>query len=197
MNADFERVEETISVPKETGVEGFIVAMREVLKKPRVQEVKIDARGKMSVTRFVRVGEPRSTISVEFESVTPYAAVRSGHVIELLRQESDEPLTVLAKMLERCAADQMYPVAFIIGAKSSFFEWVKFPFRHGTVLGLRVFEDRHVGDDVLILASSYGPDGDLVDVQNCYKIALPLIPPEVGQDVEVPTVKIEEEGTTT
>lgn len=196
MSNEYERVAYSIDVPRETGVEGFIVAIREVLKQSRVQSVEIDARGKVNVVRFVRASEPRTEISVDFSTVTPAAAVRSGRVIEIVTQPSDNPLEVLLRLYTACTRDQMFPVALIIGADSTFPAWLR-SFGYDVdplerLYGQPVLSDRHVPDDALILATSYGPNGALADVQHCYKVALPLVLPVI-----VPAVVTNEEEITT
>jgi hypothetical protein len=200
MSTEFERVESTIEVPRETGVDGFVVAIRAVLKQPRVQKVEIDARGKVLVTRFVRANEPVTEIGVDFSSVTPSSAVRSGYVIEVQTVPGDSALGVVARLFAACARDQMYPVAFIVGADSSVNAWLAKSgydvLLNGSMYGQRVLADRHIPDDVLILATSYGPHGDLVDVHSCYKCTLPLVLPHAVLP-DMPLVRTEDEETPT
>ena len=206
MTADFERFEETIDVPREAGVEGFLRALREVLTKPRVQEVKIDARGKMHVVRFVRPNEPRDPLNVDFSSVTPAAAVRSGFVIEVPVAAGEEPLRAVCSLFHACELESMYPICFITGADSRLPTWLgidMFDFLNAPIgsdlkmCGLRLLKDRNIPDDALILATAYGPNADLIDVRNCYKLTIPLSAPVQEPVVLAPAVRMEEEGTPT
>jgi len=197
MSTDFERIEEEIEVPRETGIDGFLLAIRAVLKKPRVQTVHIDARGKITVSRFVRANEPQVEFSIDFASVTPASAVRRGEVVELTVPEAEDPKTTVFRLFNEAARDQVYPVAFVVGAQSAFRKWVagSLDVYGSSLFGLRVLSDRHIPDDVLILVTAYGPSGDLVDVQRCYKVTLPLTQPSAAF-LAVPVVKIEEGETT-
>ena len=195
MTVEFERIDEEIDVPRETGVEGFILALRTILRKPRVQSVGIDVRGRITVTRFVRAEEPQVEFAIDFSSVTPSAAVRSGEVLEVDVPAGEEPKTTVFRLFNEASRDQLYPVAFVVGANSSFYRWLDASAQvfGNNIFGQRVLKDRQIPDDVLILATSFGPRGELVDVQRCYKITLPLVPsPSAFLDVPAVTIEIGE-----
>ncbi len=178
MNAtSFELVTESVDVPKNTGVEGFLLAIRQILKRrQRVQKIEIDARGKVSYSHYARAEDNRTPIEIDFDSVSPNAAIRNADVRELIIEET-APQIVIPKMLARASIDQMFPVAFVTGANTVLFDWIKketgIDFPDGTAFGLPVLRDRHIPDETLVLATSFGPHGALVDVQRSYKVVMP------------------------
>lgn len=177
-NPEYQEVTETIDIPKHAGIEGFIAALRGVLRMPRVVSINIDARGKVAYTRYARREEPRKNIEIDFESVSPSAIIRNGHVIEIdVEDRSDNASICLALMFARAAADHMYPVAWVVGGNSRLWQWheettaVALP--DASAFALPVFRDRHIPDEALLLACAYGPNAALIDAQTAYKITIP------------------------
>ena len=69
----YQQHDEEIDVPKGTGLEGFLATVRAVLKLPRVQDIRIDSRGKISYSFFLREGEEKQLLGVNFDDLMPYA----------------------------------------------------------------------------------------------------------------------------
>lgn len=177
---DYKEISETLAIPPHAGVEGFILAIRDILKQPRVTSIAIDARGKVSFTRYARPEEPRKQIEVDFASVTPAAVVRNGLVREI--DLEDKPAYALVPLLfNHAAVDKMYPVAWVVGPQSTFHEWHKrnvgIGLNEHTAYGLPILRDRFIPDETLLLCCSYGPGGALIDAQQAYKITIPFVPP--------------------
>lgn len=178
---EYQEVVETIDVPKHTGVEGFILAIRGVLRMPRVVNLSVDARGKVTYTRYARKEEPRKNIDINFESVAPGAIIRNGQVHELdLESFQNNAAASIAAVFQRAAKDKMYPVGWVVGADTFLFSWHKLStgveLPDDTVYGLPVYRDRHVPDEALLLACAYGPDAALIDTQMAYKVLIPNRP---------------------
>lgn len=198
MNQQPEYVEltENLEVPKHAGIEGFIVALRGILKMPRIVSIAIDARGKVSFTRYARKEEPRKQVQLDFDSVAPSAIIRNGRVTEMdVDQYLNNAAVSIAAMFQRAASEHMYPVAWVIGGNSLLPIWherttgVQLP--QESSYGLPVYRDRHIPDEALLLACAYGPDAALIDAQSAYKITMPnpdlvLTPPADKVD----TVKV-------
>jgi hypothetical protein len=179
---EYQEVTDTLEVPKHVGVEGFILAIRSILKLPRVVSIAIDAKGKITHTRFIRKEEPRKTIEVDFDTVAPSAIIRNGTVVEMdLEAYMNNAATCIAAMFARAAADHMYPVAWVVGGATHLHQWhqktteVSLP--ANSVYGLQVFYDRFIPDETLLLACAYGPNSALVDTRMAYKITMPGAPP--------------------
>jgi hypothetical protein len=175
---EFQEVTDTIDVPQHAGVEGFIAAIRQVLKKPRVTQVIIDAHGKLTFTRFARPEEPRKHVEVDFETVSPASLVRNAEVQEIdLSRWDDNAAVCIAMMFHTASLEQMYPVGFVTGANTRLFDWHKqttgVMLLNNTAYGLPVHRDRFISDDALLLVTAYARNAGLIDVQKSYKMTMP------------------------
>lgn len=175
---EYQEVQDVLDVPRHAGVEGFLLAIRSILKMPRVTGIAIDNRGKVTFTRYVRKEEPRKQIEIDFETVAPSAVIRNGRVIEVdVEAHQGNAAACLAHMFLRAANDHMFPVGWIVSPNSRLAAWhtattqVNLP--SDSAYGLPIHRDRHIPDESLILACAYGPDAALVDVQLAYKITMP------------------------
>lgn len=175
---EYREITKTIEVPKGTGLTGFMLAISNILRQPRIQEVTITARGKVSYRRFARQNEPDEEIKLDFESVMPWAILRNTNIEELPSvPRSANAAVVLGQMFAAAARDHLHPVAMVGGSASVFWEW--YGQTTGIVLGkdeaygLPFLNDENIPNDVLILCAAYGRGASLVDTQQSYKIAIP------------------------
>ncbi|WP_394831795.1 hypothetical protein LVJ94_35295 [Pendulispora rubella] len=167
-------VEETIEIPKGTGVEGFMHAVRAALRRPRLQEVRIDARGKITITHFLRQGEERAPLEIDFEALMPYAVVRQGEVVEIM-PKSTHAATVVGEMFAAAARDHLCPVAWVASPASHLWRWYEGATAialAGDFHGLPVLPDRLVEDNVLLLSAGYGRQATFAEIQKSYKIVI-------------------------
>lgn len=188
---EYQEVTDKLDVPKHAGVEGFLLAIRGILKMPRVTNISIDSRGQISYTRFARREEPRKNIQIDFDSVSPGAVIRNGQVFEIdIEPIEDNAAICVAAMFHRAATDHMFPVGWVIGGASRLPTWharttgVKLPGE--TAYGLPIFRDRFIPDETLLLACAYGPGGALIDARTAYKITMPAPPPARVEDAPPP-----------
>lgn len=178
---EYEEVTDKLDVPGTAGIEGFILAIRSVLKMPRVMNVQIDSRGQISYTRWARREEPRKHIEVDFETVSPAAIIRNGKLVELdVEAILDNAAICVAAVFHRAATDHMFPVAWVVGRETFLPDWhyrttgVKLP--PESAYGLPVFRDRFIPDETLLLACAYGPGAAMIDARAAYKITMPIAP---------------------
>jgi len=191
--ADYKEMIGTIEVPPNTGVEGFVHALKSILKKSRVQHVEIDARGQVKYRRFIINGEddggPNNNFGVDFKSLNPYFIVRNSRIIEFMPPGELAAPVVLGLMFERSSRDQMHPLSFVTGAASVLWEWYRFTTGHiveerNSLFGLKVLYDRQVPDTALLLCAGYGKDAEFIDTQVSYKVEMPVY--------QTPTTDVEE-----
>jgi hypothetical protein len=176
----YEEKNESIEVPKGSGIDGFLLAIRQILQLPRVQSVIIDARGKVSYKYFLREGEEALGLVLNFDELMPYAIVRNGEVEEVLPM-SGNAAVVIGQLFERAASDHVYPVAWVAGANSTFWRWFDAALEGrgvaGThrdeLFGLPFLRDRMVDDRVLLLCCAFGRRAALAETQRSYKILMP------------------------
>lgn len=177
MSVEYVEREQTVEVPKETGVDGFLFALKQILKLSRVAHVNIDSRGVIKVKRWVRQDEDEDTrLAIDFDGLHPYNIIRNGEVEDLGYADQNDPLKYLADMFRVASSDHMSCVAFVSGADTIFYKWcdrlAKVRFKD-EVFGLPLLRDRFIEDDVLLLCTAYGKGAGMQDVRKSYKITIP------------------------
>jgi hypothetical protein len=177
--AEYEEVNDVVEVPKNTGVQGFLKTVEEVLKLPRVQEIRIDARGRVNVRYFVREGEQKKPFGMDFETLLPYAIIRNNPVIELVDVDANAAIAI-GQLFDLAAADHLFPVAFVGGPASLFWQWYETTtgFRltsHEELYGVPFLSDRALEDYVLVLCAAYTRGAALIDTQRSYKLVIPQV----------------------
>jgi hypothetical protein len=177
--AEYKEVTGSIQVPNNVGIEGFLRAIKTILLKPKVQRINIDAKGKVTFTRYALVTDEEELLNagVDFDDLQPYAVIRNAVVQEVMLPTEPAPV-VIGHLFDRAAADQMRPIAFAIGASSQFWSWYALSTGHrvGTrdqLFGLPVLTDRYIDDSIVFLCAGYGRDAAFVDTQTSYKINIP------------------------
>lgn len=175
---DWQEVTDVVEVPKNTGLDGFLQVIRSYLKTPRVQDITIDARGKVSIRRFVRPADSDRNVGVDFASLAPSGIVRNTEVEEVVMYEGVSAAVALGSLLDRVSTDKLKPLAFMTGANSVLWDWYKMTTGvrlrdKGNLHGLPLHTDRLLPDTVLILVVGYGKDAALVDARASYKLEMP------------------------
>lgn len=176
---DYKLHTETIEVPKGAGRQGFLRVIDQILQLGRVQSVNLDVRGGITYTRYILVEDDLPDIGpkISFESLMPWACVRNGEVAEISVSLS-YPAKAITRMFEKVSAERLYPIAFVTGANTTLWEWLRseegmdFGNRE-EFFGLPVLADRHVDDYVLLLASAFGRGANITEVQKSFKIVMP------------------------
>jgi hypothetical protein len=176
---DFEKVTDTVEVPPNTGLDGFLHTIRTFLRMPRVQEIHVDARGKVTVERFARRDDGDRNVGVDFGELQPHGIVRNTQVEEVAMYDGSNAGVVLGSLLDMVAVAQLKPLAFMTGADSALWDWYKLTTgvrlkNKDTLHGLPLYKDRALPDSALILAAGYGRDAALVDTRRAYKLEMPV-----------------------
>jgi len=202
--SEYKEIKDSVEVPTTAGIEGFFLALRKILRLPRVTDLHVGVGPKIKVTftRYAREEEPSQSIEVDFDSVAPGALVRNLEMQELdVYVVRDNAAVCLSSMFYAAAVDHMYPIAFVAGARSVLPDW---HFKTTGVrlgpdgaYGLPLHRDRHIPDETLILVAAYSRDAGLVDARKAYKIAMPdrQAPVRVVSELVLDTVQVMEEGT--
>lgn len=188
--SDWKEDIQTISVPKNTGIEGFLHTIKELLKQPRMQEIKIDARGRVTYKRYIRDGEDPN-VGIDYEGMWPSDIVRNSEVQELVMEPGRNAAMVLTTMLDIAVAEQMHPLAFVTGQYSVLWGWYTATTRgklqaRDYLCGLPVMADRHIPDTALILCAAFGKNAAFVDTRKSYKIELEI--PSLGRNTDVEVI---------
>lgn len=155
----YEERSDSIRVPRNTGVDGFLTTLRRILTLPRVQTISIDASGLVSYTRIVREGEGTTPMVVDYGELAPWNIIRNGELEEFDTSPTDAAPTVIARMFNVLTSVGLAPIAFVTGANSSFWDWHRESHvnlgRHGVAYGLPLYTDRGVPDHVLVFCAAY------------------------------------------
>lgn len=177
---DYKEVTNTIRVPANTGLAGFLHTLKEILKQPRVSTINIDARGSVTYKRHVLVteDEPEQNYGVNFDTLQPAHVIRNSHTQEFLPPSGLPASTVIGMMFERAAREQYNPLAFVTGADTSLWRWYRYTTGHeleagDTLFGLPLLKDRHIPDTALVLCAGYGRDAEFIDTRTSYKFEMP------------------------
>ena len=182
----YEQVTDTVEVPRNTGVEGFLRVLRIYLSKPRVQEINIDSRGKVTVRRWAPANDGDRNAGVDFGDLQPHGIVRNAQVEEVLLSRGANAAAALGALLDMVAQEHLVPLAFMTGAGTVLWSWycssTGYQLRSkDTLHGLPLHTDIALPDTALILAAGYGRDAALVDTRTAYKIEIPTQPNEVEE----------------
>ena len=173
--ADGIKVSDTVEVPKNTGVSGFLEVIRGILRRPRILSISVDARGKVTYTRYVRDGEDKEPINIDFETFTPMSVIRSCPDIEEVDVLGLHAGTAVAKLFSCAATDQMVPLAFCVHPATGLWAWFKT--KGGLALaqrdeffGFPLAYDDQLPPTALFLCTAYERDASLVDTRKVYKL---------------------------
>jgi len=178
----YEQKTHALQVPKNIGVEGFIKAIREALRLPRVQRIVIDEAGRVTTTYIARVGEAvRSPVAENFfDEVSPYNIARNSVVVEE-KYGHENCAVAMAQLFHRASLGNLIPTTFITSPNTWLWDWYKETTSlevdaGGTLFGLPVETDRFIGDEAVLLCAGYKRDGSLIDTVCCYKMLIPRTP---------------------
>jgi hypothetical protein len=181
---ELEQVVDTVEVPRNTGVEGFLQLLRSILKLGRVQDIHITGNGRVTYKYLAPAGQPHDAFNPEqmFEQVSPAYVVRNSILQELRLEEACNSAEVLFRMMRAARLDGGAPLAWVTGADSRLNTWLlhrsDLPedavMPTDTMCGLPVYRDRMLPDESLMLCAGPRRGGDLVDTTHAYKIAMVL-----------------------
>lgn len=174
---------DSIEIPKGSGRAGFLLAIDNILKLPRVQSIQIDAMGKVSYSRILQDGESAVPIVLDFETLSPHSVIRNSFIRELTSTDVDFDLEANAAVAMSClfaeaAHDRMFPIAFVGGANTIFWDWytattgIKLA-NHEEIFGLPFYTDRMLEDYMLFFCTGYVKGAALIETKKSYKLLLP------------------------
>jgi hypothetical protein len=168
--AAYREVQNTITVPKGAGVEGYLEAIRKILRRPRVQDVHLKSDGTITYKRFALEEEPEDPITTELETLLPYHILRNITVEEIVYPPDEDVDWAVRKMFTNAAADGLTPIGFTSGSMTPIGGlWTQ----NSTLYGYPLWIDSNIPSEVLILFGGYTMDSSLLGARKAYKILLP------------------------
>jgi hypothetical protein len=174
----YEERQGSISVPGNTGVDGFLKTLRSILSLPKVQSISIDATGTVRYMRYVREGEPDGPLNLDYADMQPWNIIRGGDLQEVSAPDNTPAPVIIAGLFDIVAGEGLIPIAFATGAGSNFWRWHELTagmkmVRKGAAYGLPIYTDRQMPDYSLVLCAAYVRSG-LVDCHRFLLVHMPL-----------------------
>lgn len=184
---DYQEKSSSITVPRNTGIDGFLRTLRGILLLPRVQSISIDSKGVVNYTRYVRDGEDASPVKVDYTGLEPWSIIRNGDIQEMDVPPGTPAPMVIAYMFDLITREGLVPIAFVTGAGSDFWRWhqqfgVQLT-RAGSAYGLAIHTDRQMPDHSLVLCAGY-IRGGLLD---CHRFIMTGMNAPLALDSPPPT----------
>lgn len=176
---DYQEKIEKVEIPKSTGVEGFLHAIKSILQLPNIQKIEVSGKGEVSYRYFVPKDGNASPLKLNFETLEPYAVIRNGKVVEL-RSPALNAAVAIGQLFNMAALDHLHPLALVGGANTELWKWYEettsiHPPTAESLYGLPVYGDRMLEDNVLVLCAGFVRDGSLIDTQKSYKMCIPTL----------------------
>lgn len=175
---EYKEVQRTISIPRNTGRDGFLHTVGELLALSHVQRIVIDATGSITYKRMVLNGEENHNLNVDFSHLQPYHIIRNGDTREHLFSSKQAASTVVAGMLDEVARESLSPIAFVTGKETALWSWYFFSTgvelsAQDRLFGYPLHTDRSVPGTALVLCAGMGRTSALVDTKLSLKVEMP------------------------
>lgn len=172
----------TIEVPKNTGMEGFLHTIRELLKLDKIKEITINSKGEVSYRRMVPEEITQDPIMIDYEGLQPSSIIRMGSLAEMVN-DGELPHILVSNMFSQLDIERLSPVCWASGAATVLSKWyagsgVKLP-AIDNFYGLPLHLDRALPDSVLILCASSTDSPALVDCHRFLKVDMEEPIPEL------------------
>lgn len=175
--SEYKEVSGSIDVPRNTGREGLLHTVREILRLPKVQEIRI-LKGQVHFRRYAREGETAEVDmgKISFDGLSPYHVIRNLEtVVPVEAVVGANAASVIGHLFDNVGRDGLFPIAWVSGAATHFWMWHEFTAgtrltSHQTVYGLPFLTDRSIEDDSLFLCAAYSRNAPLTDTERAYMV---------------------------
>ncbi len=171
-----------VDIPKSAGRAGFLKAIEAILKLPRVQEIHIDAKGRVTCTQAVESTLPVDTLQIDLEILSPYNIIRNSSAVELDLPTEDSAPVMAAKMFAFASSSRLYPICFVSGVNTNLWKWYASsgltlpPFvEEEEFMGFPLYRDKAVEDYVLFLCTGQFRGASLTENYRALKILIPEV----------------------
>ena len=130
---------------------GFANTIKTLLVKPRVQQITIDARGKVSCRRYIQEDDDLRNSGIDFEDLSPASIVRNTIVEEVPVYADTNAAVVVGALFDTVISAQLTPIAFVSGLGTTLWDWYKHTTgtqlrSKDTLHGLPLYTDRAIPD---------------------------------------------------
>lgn len=175
--SDLKEVTRNIDVPANTGAEGFLHAIREIIRKPRVQRIILEATGRVTYVRMEGPNDTEENLGVSFNHVQPYEIIRNVTTRELSYPPHLGGADVLTVMFDAVATNDFAPICFATGVASTLWNWLYFTSgveiqNQKVLFGYPVYQDQQLPDTALVLCAGVGTKAALIDTRLAVKVEM-------------------------
>lgn len=192
MSNKLRRVTKVVKTPRNTGTAGLLHSIEAILKMPRVQQITIGKRGQIEYEYLLPEEEPDREVQISFDSLTPGAIVRNRPVVELPMTGNPAELSapsIIAQVLVAARRNRLFPLAFVGGIASTFFEWHRLAGVDFTsteeAYNLPFYADAQIPNEALLIPTGLDRGTELVDTVESYKIDLPSFAELAARETEI------------
>lgn len=167
---EYSEVTRTVTVPANTGVQGFLRTIEEIIRRPRVQQIVIES-DKVTYKRFVSSEEEEpKNFNLDLTGLQPHHIIRNAPVEELPYPPSTPAAVVVGMMLDVVSSKTLTPIAFATGADTALWRWLYYGSgldvrTRDRLFGYKLYTDRAIPDTTLVLCAGYGYTHSLVDTR--------------------------------
>lgn len=167
-----------LEVPKNTGREGFLKALAEILRLPRVQSISINAKGQVKYTRYL-LADDKPDVEIDFVSLRPYTVIQNSDVFEVTSNLVSNAGAAIASLFHSVAKAKLVPLAFASGHIRPLFRWhlastrVDLSEYPDELYGLPLLVDESLPSDALFLLAGYDRTASITTTQKTYKVLIP------------------------
>lgn len=189
---EMKEVTRKVEVPASAGVDGFLHAIREIVKQPLVQRIVMEANGRVSYTVLQdeeEEGPVIGNVGIDFGKLEPYAVIRNSDAQELSYPPSLGACDVITAMFDAVTESGFHPICFVVGMDSLLWNWLHFTSgvelkSREALCGYPVYTDRQLPETVLVLCAGVGHTRALVDTQLSVKVEMQQNP-VLNDDMEI------------
>lgn len=176
------KIQRSIEIPKNTGIQGFLRAIRSVLELPRTVWFQAELKkggAVLSYERYIEEGQEERPPQIDFGSLTPYRLIRLTDIREIAVPPSGDAGRVVADLFRLMAAESLWPLAWVGGQNSTFWAWhsqtTGVPLEVGSTAayGLPFLTDAEVDNETLLLVGGYQRGAELNEAQLTLRILIP------------------------
>lgn len=178
----YELKSKTIPVPSMAGVEGFLHVIREVLRFPRITELRVTEKGEVQFWWKEPTSEDPMGLGPTILNLAPLTVAHAVSRAAELSNVVDVPVDLDAPhqpaplLLSFAQQEGVCPLLFAVRSPSVFRRWVlhttQLNFGRGC-FGLPLEGEESLPDDVLILLATERPSLTIMDTTHVFRTIIP------------------------
>lgn len=187
--SDLREFSKTIEVPPNTGLEGFLQVVREVLRLPRIQKLNIDRTGHITYFQLAKE-EGEVNLNVSFDHLAPYYILKNAPMREVTYPSFIGSVAILASMLDHVAGSGHTPIAFVASPQTVLWSWLSLSddfqaTSRDVLLGYPLYTDRNIPDTALVLCAGVDRTTSLKDTKFSIKVEMQTFKSPLKEEVEI------------